>query len=303
VDNVQGLAWILLNRSLAASAAGDVDLALATAHESIDLARDLDEGPVSAYGAVALAGPLLATGRAGLAADQLLKSAGGEELGLLPGTWRVWSLELLTRCLLGAGRRREAERAAEAAAACADELALPMAVGMARRAAAALALDAGDPASAAERALAAAVALEEVEDVFDAALSRTLAGRALVQAGAHDRAAAELERAAAAFDSFGSPRYRAEAERELRKLGRPLHRRTRPGKADAIGVASLTERELQVARLVVDRKTNREIAEALFLSPKTIETHMRNMFIKLDVSSRADVARAIERADHAARMT
>jgi DNA-binding CsgD family transcriptional regulator len=68
-------------------------------------------------------------------------------------------------------------------------------------------------------------------------------------------------------------------------------------------VDTLTEREREVARLVVDRRTNAEIAEALFLSPKTIETHMRNMFRKLDVSSRADVARAIERADHAARMT
>jgi DNA-binding CsgD family transcriptional regulator len=68
-------------------------------------------------------------------------------------------------------------------------------------------------------------------------------------------------------------------------------------------VETLTEREREVARLVVDRRTNAEIAEALFLSPKTIETHMRNMFRKLDVSSRADVARAVEQAEHAAHMT
>jgi DNA-binding CsgD family transcriptional regulator len=54
-----------------------------------------------------------------------------------------------------------------------------------------------------------------------------------------------------------------------------------------------------VAWLVVDRKTNAEIAEALFLSPKTVETHLRNMFRKLDVSSRVEVARAVERADPA----
>jgi DNA-binding CsgD family transcriptional regulator len=76
-----------------------------------------------------------------------------------------------------------------------------------------------------------------------------------------------------------------------------MHRRTRPGKADGVGLESLTERERQVARLVVDRKTNREIAEALFLSPKTVETHMRNIFRKLDVSSRVEVARVVERAD------
>ena len=124
-----------------------------------------------------------------------------------------------------------------------------------------------------------------------------LAGRALAQAGEHDGAAAEFERAATAFDSFGSIRYRDEAERELRKLGRPTHRRSSRGKANGTGVATLSERELQVGRLVVDRKTNPEIAAELFLSLKTVESHMRNIFRKLDVRSRVELARAVERAD------
>jgi DNA-binding CsgD family transcriptional regulator len=62
-------------------------------------------------------------------------------------------------------------------------------------------------------------------------------------------------------------------------------------------MAALTGREEQVARLVVDRRTNPEIAETLFLSPKTVETHLRNIFRKLDVSSRVEVARAVEQAD------
>ena len=60
-----------------------------------------------------------------------------------------------------------------------------------------------------------------------------------------------------------------------------------------MGVESLSERELEVARLVVDRKTNREIAAELFVSLKTVETHMRNLFRKLDVSSRVEVARTV----------
>ena len=147
------------------------------------------------------------------------------------------------------------------------------------------------------RRVAAASALEEIGDVFDAAMSRTLAGRAFAQAGETDAAAAELERAAEAFDSFGCARYRAAAELELRRLGRTIHHRTRPGKPNGVGVAALTERELQLARLVVDRKTNPEIAAALFLSQKTVETHLRNTFRKLGVSSRVELARAIEHAD------
>ena len=58
---------------------------------------------------------------------------------------------------------------------------------------------------------------------------------------------------------------------------------------------SLTRREREIAELVTDRRTNREIAAALFLSEKTIETHLRNIFMKLGASSRVQVARTLER--------
>jgi DNA-binding NarL/FixJ family response regulator len=130
--------------------------------------------------------------------------------------------------------------------------------------------------------------------VIESALSRTLAGRALAEAGQRDRAVEELQRAAAAFDGCGARLYRERAERELGKLGRRPHRRTRAGERDGTGLSSLTERELQVARLVVERRTNPQIAAELFLSQKTVESHLRNIFHKLDVSSRVDLARAVE---------
>jgi DNA-binding NarL/FixJ family response regulator len=106
-----------------------------------------------------------------------------------------------------------------------------------------------------------------------------------------------LQHAATALEACGALRWRDEAERELRRLGHRVHHRTRRGKAGATGIEALTSRELQVARLVVDRKTNPQIAAELFLSQKTVETHLRNIFRKVDVSSRVELARTVERAD------
>ena len=73
-------------------------------------------------------------------------------------------------------------------------------------------------------------------------------------------------------------------------------RRAYPGAAGGEGLAALTERELQVTGLVVDRNTNPQIAAELFLSQKTVETHLRNIFHKLGVSSRVELARVVERS-------
>jgi DNA-binding CsgD family transcriptional regulator len=171
---------------------------------------------------------------------------------------------------------------------------------MADRALAAVALYDGDAVTAARLGLRSADILEAVDAPIESAVSRTLAGKALAQAAEHDRAIAQLDRAVAELERVGAVRLRAAAERELRKLGQHIHHRTRPGQAGQTGVATLTERELQIARMIVDRKTNSEIAGELFLSKKTIETHIRNMFRKLDANSRADIARAIERSDRVA---
>ena len=297
LGNTHALGWTLLGRSAAALHAGDVELALAAAQEAFDLSANLDEGFHSAEAAVDLARALLESGEPQRAVDLLLGSAGGEELVLIAGGPRAHYLESLARCWLALDRPADARRAANSAEAWASALQLPMALAWANRAAAAVDLYAGDAAGAAERALAAAAAADEVGAPVEAALSRTVAGRALAQAGERDRAATELEHATRAFEACGALRYRDEAERELRKLGHRIHRRTRPGKTDGTAIETLTERELQVARLVVDRKTNPEIAAELFLSQKTVETHLRNIFRKIDVSSRVALARAVEGAD------
>jgi DNA-binding NarL/FixJ family response regulator len=285
VDGVaQGLAYHLAYRALAAVAEGDAETAVAAADEAVALARPLDEAFTSAWATVALAAALLESGQPA-DAEPLLASAPA-----LPGSWAALARELLIRCRLAAGRTTEARATA---AATVD---LPMATVWSDRAEAALLLAEGEPGAAADRARAAATAADGAGAVVEAAVARVLAAQALAEAGDAAGAVTELERARAAFDACGATRRRERTEQELRRLGRRVHRRARPGRPDASGLDALTGRELEVAELVVDRRTNPEIAAELFLSLKTVETHLRNIFRKLDVSSRVELARAIERA-------
>ena len=74
-------------------------------------------------------------------------------------------------------------------------------------------------------------------------------------------------------------------------LGESVDRRLgRRAAADADG-AGLSRRELEVVRLVGAGRTNREIAQELFLSPRTVDMHVRNILRKLDCRSRVDAAR------------
>ena len=298
--HAQGLAWNLGARSLTAMAAGDLEAALVTAEEAVEAAGLGTEGPTfpAMWIHVGLASALLEAGDGRRAAEIVLDGAGGDELPLLPAGWRPSVFELLTRAALVRGNRSDAGRYAERAAAYAEEqsmLRLPQT--WSRRAAAEIALADGDAAAAASLTLEGAAAAAEIGAPIEEALSRMLAGRALASAGRRDEAAAELEGAATIFETCGALPRRDAADRELGKLGRRVHRRTKRGRLDGTGIELLTERELEVARLIVERKTNSQIAAELFLSPKTVETHIRHLFQKLEVSSRVEVARVVERAD------
>jgi DNA-binding CsgD family transcriptional regulator len=70
---------------------------------------------------------------------------------------------------------------------------------------------------------------------------------------------------------------------------------TRDGVASENALARLSMREREVAELVAERITNRQIAERLSLSERTIESHLRTIFAKLGVSTRQALAVAVER--------
>ena len=292
----QSMAWMLRNRALLSVAAGDVEAAREMAEEALELTQRLDESVLSAWAAMAAARASAMAGHSARAVEILTPGDGRDPLRTVPGVWRGLGFEALATAYAKLGRGEDAARTVAEAETYAAELGLPMGVAWAARAAAAVALHAGDPQGAAEHALVSAEAADGVGAVVEAALSRLLAGPALAAVGDVERAAAELERAADAFAACGALPHRDAAEQELRRLGRRVHRRTRPGASDGEGLSALTGRELQIADLVADRRTNAEIAGGLFLSPKTVETHLRNIFRKAGVTSRVELARAVERA-------
>ncbi len=296
--NRERLCWALFNRAWIAGNAGDIELALRAAAESVELARELDDSIVSALSRAVHAVSLLETDDSSGGVEELLAAAGGPELPLIPEPRRCVYYESLTQAELRRERPQPAARFAGLAEAAAEGLTLRLPTSLAQRARAAVVLAGGDAGAAAELALASAAGAENAGACLEAARSRTLAGRALAAAGERDRAVAELEAAAQILETCGAERYREEAVRELRRLGVRITRRTRPGSPASGGVASLTGRELEVAELVWDRRTNAQIATALFLSQKTVESHLRNIFHKLEVSSRVEVARVIERTHH-----
>lgn len=142
-----------------------------------------------------------------------------------------------------------------------------------------------NPARAVSLLAAAVDRLEAVPFVPDAARLRRQLARALAETGDREGAARELRRAHDVFARLGA-RLELEGTREqLRELGaRP------PALVAAKGVEGLTGRELEIVRLVVARRSNKEIGAALGISPRTVSTHLSNVFEKLGVTSRGELA-------------
>jgi DNA-binding NarL/FixJ family response regulator len=92
------------------------------------------------------------------------------------------------------------------------------------------------------------------------------------------------------FVGLGASRELAKTRDELRVLGaRP------PARQERSGGEGLTSRELDVARLVAKRKSNKVIAGTLQVSPRTVSTHLSNIFRKLEITTRAELADYVSR--------
>ena len=126
-------------------------------------------------------------------------------------------------------------------------------------------------------------------DTFERARSELAYGERLRRARRRGDARPHLRAAFAAFHQLGSEPWAERARLELAATGETTRKR------DPSTLDQLTPRELQIALDLASGLTTREAAAKLYLSPKTIEFHLRSVYRKLGIASRAELADAFAR--------
>ena len=187
---------------------------------------------------------------------------------------RARALEVLVEVMLAVGDIAGAHAAAEELVEIATLLGASLLHAMSARAQGAILL-AKQESSAALAPLRHSIRLwRELSAPFETARARVLLGKACRGQGDHASAELEFLAARSVFQELG-------AKPDLERLDAIIVKTTRGGGG------SLSAREIEVLSLVATGKTNRAIAKKLVISEKTVARHVSNIFVKLDVSSRA----------------
>ncbi len=193
----------------------------------------------------------------------------------------------LVRLALAGGDRQRAQDVAAAVAGMADKNQVPSLTGAALRC---RGLADDDPAAL----LAAVDAYARSPRPLELALAAEEAAAAFARHGHADRARPLLEQAVAIYERLGAARDLARAEAALRESGIRRGRRG-PRSRPQAGWRSLTPTERTVAQLVAEGLSNPQIGERLYVSRRTVQTHIAHVFAKLDFTSRAQLAAEVTR--------
>jgi DNA-binding CsgD family transcriptional regulator len=296
--------------------------AQASFHEAISLARETGQRTDLACGLAFLARLEARQGSAAQSREHAAEALGlARELGL--GTCEVWALGALGDLELGAGhpeaalahyeeqrtvlhargildadlspapelaeiylrlgRGPEAAKTAEEFTRDATAKTQPWALARAARCRGTVAAE-----GEAERYFDTALAMHALTaDAFETARTHLAYGARLRRERQRVRAREQLRTAVEVFDRLGAGPWSEMARAELAATGETARRR------DVSTLNDLTPQELQIALSLAEGRTVRETAAALFLSPKTIEYHLRNVYRKLSIGSRSELKEAL----------
>jgi DNA-binding CsgD family transcriptional regulator len=127
----------------------------------------------------------------------------------------------------------------------------------------------------------------ETPDAFETARTQLAYGQRLRRARKRKLAREQLRAALEKFELLDARPWIDRARVELEATGETVRR------ADTSTIDELTPQELQIALLLADGKTTRDAAAAMFLSPKTVEYHLRHVYLKLGIHSREELTHAV----------
>ena len=253
----------------------------------LEICRDHDIPVFRAWALFALGELELACGRPESAAYHLENlSRTLDEMGLLdvdlsPGPE-------LTDALLRLGREEDARRVSARYSTAARAKGQPWALARAERAAGLLCAD-----DSLDGHFQAALALHaRTPDEFETARTQLAYGALLRRARRRVDARRPLRAALSTFERLGAVPWAELAAVELKATGETAHRR------GSSSIDELTPQELRVALMLAEGRTTRQAAAALFLSPKTVEYHLRHVYTKLGIRSRDELANAVGRQRH-----
>ena len=204
-------------------------------------------------------------------------------------SWSCWALPLLVEASVKCGDKTAAKAALRDVEEIAAVVQTPWALAIRSLCRAQISEESGEVTSSYQEAI---TRFEDMQWLTFTGRAHLLYGEWLRRQKRRAEARVELRAAYEIFESMGARAFAERARIELQAIGE------RTSKRNSAAPANLTSRELQIARLAATRLTTREIASQFFISPHTVEYHLRKVFQKLGVGSRRDLAAAIESLDY-----